>query len=86
MPRDETNSPSAPIASAILGWRLRLDEQRDAGGDVRNIFGQAARDLREQLKVDATVHPERNEAGKQAADAALKEIAEASGLTPDEAQ
>ena len=75
---------SSTIADAIIYWQLEM-KRREAGDDPRAIFNKAKAELRDLLKVDATVHPELNGAGQEAADKALKAMAEECGIAPDEA-
>ena len=75
---------SSTIADAITYWQLEM-KRREAGDDPRAIFNKAKAELRDLLKVDATVHPELNGAGQEAADKALKAMAEECGIAPDEA-
>ena len=60
---------STPIADAIELWRLTM-KRRD-GDDQRTVLRKAASDLFQQLKIDATVHPETHAASCQAVTAAL---------------
>ena len=71
------------IADAIIYWQAEM-KRREAGDDRRH-FEESESELRDLLKVDATVHPELNGAGQEAADKALKAMAEECGIAPDEA-
>jgi hypothetical protein len=69
------------VADTIELWRLtmRLD-----GGDHRAVLRKAASDLFQQLKIDATVHPETHAAACQAVSAALADMAQ--DIPADEAR
>ena len=69
---DREQKISTPIADAIALWQLTM-KRRD-GEDPRNILLKAAVDLYQQLKVDATEHPETHLAACRAVDAALTEM------------
>ena len=71
-----------PIADAIALWQLTM-KRRD-GEDRCSIFRKAAVDLFEQLRVDATVHPQTHAAARQAVAAALAHLAQ--DIPADEAR
>ena len=75
---------SSTIDDAITYWQLEMKRQ-EAGDGRRAIYNKAKAELRDLLKVDATVHPELNGAGQEAADEALKAMVEECGIGPDEA-
>ena len=73
---------SAPIADAIELWQLTM-KCRD-GEDQRSNTSQGRRRPFEQLRVDATVHPETHAAARQAVAAALAHLAQ--DIPADEAR
>jgi hypothetical protein len=76
---------SVPVADEIASWR-RIFEGRKDGVDARNLLRKAAADLWAVLEIDKTVHPRSNATTRQAVVDALFEVAEFSGIAPDDAQ
>jgi AAA domain len=76
---------SAPVADEIASWR-RVFAARRNGVDARDLLRRAAAELWQVLEIDKTAHPESHGVARQDAIDALQEMAESSGIGPDDAQ
>jgi AAA domain-containing protein len=76
---------SVPVADGIASWR-RVFASRKNGVDARDLLRRAAAKLRQTLEIDKTVHPKSHGVAWQDTVDALHEMAESSGIGPDDAQ
>jgi AAA domain len=76
---------SIAVADEIVSWR-RIFAARKNSVDARDLLRRAAADLWQTLEIDKTVHPESNGVAFQDAVDALHDMAEGSGIEPDDAQ
>ncbi len=75
---------SVAVAESIASWRRIIDACDPS--NVRLILRNAAADLWQMLEVDRTVHPESHTIARQDVVDALQQMAEISGIEPDDAQ
>ena len=75
---------SVVVADSIASWR-RIFAGRN-GADARTLLRRAAGDLFETLEINRTVYPQSQGVARQEVVDALADMADVSGIGPDEAQ
>jgi RecA-family ATPase len=85
MTADNGAEISIRVADEIASWR-RVFANRKSGVDARDLLRKAAADLWETLEINKSVYPDSQCVARQEVVDALQDMAESSGIGPDDAQ